>query len=199
MEAFPNVYADMSDQSIPVSEAYVAFVKQRLDAHPGCRARALYGSDWFMDELEPGAGYSTKDYLPFMRLRMAAVLYPDDAESFLAYNALTFLGFSTMPVDRTEVTRTSRDSQRSMVTIRDRPGSVASDRGRARRAEMRRARRGAEPGGIDGRHGLPRQPCLDLGHARRAAHVPALVRPLARANVATDGLLGPHAPGVDRP
>ena len=46
-----------------------------------------------MDELEPGPGYSTKDYLPFMRARMATALYPNDASPFLASTALRFLGF----------------------------------------------------------------------------------------------------------
>jgi predicted TIM-barrel fold metal-dependent hydrolase len=93
MERFPGVYADVADQSIPVPDDYVQFVNQRLAAHPAGRARVLYGSDWFMDELEPGSGYSTKDYLPYMRSRMAAAIYGDDAEPFLANNALRFLGF----------------------------------------------------------------------------------------------------------
>jgi hypothetical protein len=41
MDKFPHVYADVADQSIPVSDDYVKFVQQRLDAHPRCRVRVL--------------------------------------------------------------------------------------------------------------------------------------------------------------
>jgi predicted TIM-barrel fold metal-dependent hydrolase len=92
----PNsqVYADVADCEIPVTEAYVEFLQQRLTQHEVLKERLLYGSDWFMDELEPKPGFSVSDYLPKMNARLASRLFASDETGFFSRNALRFLGLA---------------------------------------------------------------------------------------------------------
>lgn len=90
----PFVYADIGDADI--QPGHLAAHVSELKAHgvfrdPKVMSRLLYGSDWFMDKLNPGGA---SRYLQAIEKAVGAEVPAATLERFLGANALEFLGFT---------------------------------------------------------------------------------------------------------
>jgi predicted TIM-barrel fold metal-dependent hydrolase len=93
MQAYPNVYADLSGSALPHDPAYAArflgYLRDIIGAFPRVTRRLMYGSDWWLNRLDPGPG----DSLEGTRAALASLLSPEEVADVMGRNALRFLGF----------------------------------------------------------------------------------------------------------
>jgi predicted TIM-barrel fold metal-dependent hydrolase len=96
MDQYENVYADLSGSSLnddpAPAAAYAKILDEVLDAHPRVAKRLMYGSDWWLARLFPGA----PTYLTTFKaaLKPLAQGRTDLMADVMGRNALRFLGFA---------------------------------------------------------------------------------------------------------
>jgi amidohydrolase family protein len=91
---YAHAYADIADADI--QPAHLAMHIAQLRAHgvfssPAVMNHLMYGSDWFMDKLNPGGA---SQYLQTLEAAVGAEVPPATLERFLGTNALEFLGLN---------------------------------------------------------------------------------------------------------
>jgi predicted TIM-barrel fold metal-dependent hydrolase len=93
MEWYPNVYADLSNSAVAYDPAYAVrfggYLKEIAASFPKVKKRLMYGSDWWLSRLEPGAA----GCLEAMRKLLSTVFRPEEVADIMGRNALRFLGF----------------------------------------------------------------------------------------------------------
>lgn len=91
IDRYPNVYADLSNSALVYDDAYAAQFRTTLAdltaRHPRLKRRLMYGSDWWLSALEPGADRALD------RVRAALPFSPAELADVMGRNALRFLGF----------------------------------------------------------------------------------------------------------
>jgi predicted TIM-barrel fold metal-dependent hydrolase len=92
MSAYPNVYADVADSPLVYDDAYARAYLGHLDEvfkrFPKVRKRVMYGSDFWLNRLDPGADGAVKAFQTQLDARFGAELRADA----MGTNALRFLG-----------------------------------------------------------------------------------------------------------
>lgn len=92
IDRYPNVYADLSNSALVYDDAFAARLQATLAelfaAHPRLKRRLMYGSDWWLSALDPGAARAVDRF----RSVLGAVLNPDELADVMGRNALRFLG-----------------------------------------------------------------------------------------------------------
>ncbi len=91
IDRYPNVYADLSNSALVYDDAYATKFRgdlvELMERHPRLKGRLMYGSDWWLSALEPGAAQAIdwfRTVLPLSAAELADVM---------GRNALRFLGF----------------------------------------------------------------------------------------------------------
>jgi len=99
MDTYPNVYADFSDSSAVHDDAfadrYFGHLSELFDKHPKAAGRVMYGSDWWLNTIDPSSEKAVDRLQGFLETRFGAKVRGD----IMGRNALRFLGFSG-PDDR---------------------------------------------------------------------------------------------------
>jgi predicted TIM-barrel fold metal-dependent hydrolase len=90
---YPNVYADMSNSPLVYDEAYarsfLAHLEEIFRRFPVAQRRVMYGSDFWLNRLDPGADDFVKQFTAKLTARFGAAVCAD----VMGTNALRFLGF----------------------------------------------------------------------------------------------------------
>jgi predicted TIM-barrel fold metal-dependent hydrolase len=92
MAAYPNVYADLSNSPLVYDEGYATRFLGWLDEifrrYPAAKQRVMYGSDYWLSRLDPGADDAVKRFTAKLTARFGAAACAD----VMGTNALRFLG-----------------------------------------------------------------------------------------------------------
>jgi predicted TIM-barrel fold metal-dependent hydrolase len=117
MQAHPNVYADLSSSPMAFDQAYTARFLDYLAAitaeFPKVKRRLMYGSDWWLSRLEPGAA----GVIETVRGALAQRFPDDEVADVMGRNALRFLGF----LDEDDRPRAGRAARRLRAFYGDAP------------------------------------------------------------------------------
>jgi predicted TIM-barrel fold metal-dependent hydrolase len=91
--AYPNVYADMSNSPLVYDEEYaknfLGYLDEILTKFPAVRTRLMYGSDFWLNRLDPGSEDFVKQFVAKLTAKFGAPFCSD----VMGTNALRFLGF----------------------------------------------------------------------------------------------------------
>lgn len=92
MDRYPNVYADLSNSPLVYDAAYrprfVSLLAEVIARHPKVKRRIMYGSDWWLSGLDPGATAAVEQF----RATLGGLLGGDGLGDLMGRNALRFLG-----------------------------------------------------------------------------------------------------------
>jgi predicted TIM-barrel fold metal-dependent hydrolase len=92
MAGYPNVYADLSNSPLVYDDGYATRFMGWLDdvfkQVPVVRKRVMYGSDFWLSRLDPGADDAVKRFIAKLTGKFGAALCAD----VMGTNALRFLG-----------------------------------------------------------------------------------------------------------
>ncbi len=92
IDRYPHVYADLSNSALVYDGVFAARLQARLAellaAHPKLKRRLMYGSDWWLSALDPGASLAAERF----RTVLGAILAADELADVMGRNALRFLG-----------------------------------------------------------------------------------------------------------
>ncbi len=92
IDRYPHVYADLSNSALVYDDVFAARLQTTLGelfaAHPRLKRRLMYGSDWWLSALDPGASRAVERF----RSVLGALLSPDELADVMGRNALRFLG-----------------------------------------------------------------------------------------------------------
>ena len=117
IQAHPNVYADLSSSPMASDPAYTARFLDYLAAiaaeFPKVKRRLMYGSDWWLSRLEPGAA----GVLETVRAALKQRFTEEEVADVMGRNALRFLGF----LDDDDRPRAGRAARRLRAFYGDAP------------------------------------------------------------------------------
>ncbi len=92
IDRHPHVYADLSNSALVYDDAFAARLQATLAelfaAHPKLKRRLMYGSDWWLSALDPGAARAVDRF----RTVLSPLLTADELADVMGRNALRFLG-----------------------------------------------------------------------------------------------------------
>ena len=90
---YPNVYADMSNSPLVYDEDYaksfVGYLDEIFVKFPAVKRRVMYGSDFWLNRLDPGSDDFVKQFTAKLTAKFGAAVRAD----IMGTNALRFLGF----------------------------------------------------------------------------------------------------------
>jgi predicted TIM-barrel fold metal-dependent hydrolase len=93
ISAYPNVYADMSNSWLVFDEDYagkfLGYLEEIFAKFPTVRTRLMYGSDFWLNRLDPGTDSAVKKFTEKLTAKFGAAVCAD----IMGTNALRFLGF----------------------------------------------------------------------------------------------------------
>jgi predicted TIM-barrel fold metal-dependent hydrolase len=93
MNAYPNVYADFANSPLVHDELYatkdLGWLDDIFKRFPRVRKRVMYGSDFWLNRLDPGAD----DFVKAFQTKLDKRFGPDQRADAMGTNALRFLGF----------------------------------------------------------------------------------------------------------
>jgi predicted TIM-barrel fold metal-dependent hydrolase len=93
IDAYPNVYADLSNSPLVYDAAYAVRFAEHLKSLTGryqrLPSRLMYGSDWWLNRFSPGAD----DFVTEFQRKLEAWFGPAARRDIMGRNALRFLGF----------------------------------------------------------------------------------------------------------
>lgn len=141
---YPNLYADLALDGVPREEDFVKMLtalRSLMDGQPRLRQRLMYGTDWFMLLLDPGA---EEYYRRYDAEFTDEVLGPGTRRAFFGANAVEFLGLDD---PRTRERLRSYYASRSLAA----PRWLVDEQG----PTSRRQSRGGASGTAAGRCGPP--------------------------------------------
>jgi predicted TIM-barrel fold metal-dependent hydrolase len=89
---YPNVYADMSNSPLVYDEVYaksfLGYLEEIFRKFPAVQKRVMYGSDFWLNRLDPGAD----DFVKQFTTKLMAKFGPAVTTDIMGTNALRFLG-----------------------------------------------------------------------------------------------------------
>lgn len=95
VQRYPNVYVDVANSPVPwragYADRFMAFLNDVFTRFPRTRERLMYGSDWWLNNLDHNVGAFVDAFADHF-----ANQFPEQRKALMGNNALTFLGLTKL-------------------------------------------------------------------------------------------------------